>query len=649
MLHSPDDRSVWGACPMAVTTESRRFVRFGKFELDLRTAELQTNGTRIHLQEKPFQILVALLEQPGEMVTREELTRRLWPAGTFVDFDLSLNKAVNRLREVLQDSAEQPRYIETLPRKGYRFIGPLGVAAVAIPSGAHQAPSATHPETSSKRWPFSAKALTAAGVFALALFGFVLAKRVSPGQSSPPHHIGSLAVLPLENLSGDPSQEYIADGMTDQLITDLGKLPSLRVISRTSVMQYQNVHKPLPQIARELKVDAVVEGTASRSASQVRITAQLIEAATDRHLWAQSYEGDVRDVLGLQSQVARAIADEIRVNLTPQQQASLKTGKVVDPEAYEDYLKGRYFWNKRTEAGLDKSLEYFQRAIRKDPDYALAYAGLADSYTMLAAGEYAVLSPAEAVPKAKAAAEKALQLDNALAEAHSTLGYLKWSFDWDWQRAESEYQQAIALNPSYATAHHWYSIYLVEVGHFDEAVAEIRKAEALDPLSLIINADDGWILYNARRYDEAIQEVSRALELDPTFASAHWTLGLAYGGKGMSRKAIAEFQKAVKLSGGGTVSLAALGREYAAQGERQKALAILQRLNEQSKYRYVLPDGPAYIYTALGDHDRALELLAQAYSQHTDAMTLLKVEPRFDALRSDPRFMELLRRLSFPP
>jgi TolB-like protein/DNA-binding winged helix-turn-helix (wHTH) protein/Flp pilus assembly protein TadD len=634
---------------MAVPTESRRCVRFGRFELDLRTAELQTNGTRIHLQEKPFQILVALLEQPGEMVTREELTRRLWPAGTFVDFDLSLNKAVNRLREVLQDSAEQPRYIETLPRKGYRFIGPLGVAAVAIPSESHKAPSLTHPETSNKRWPFSANALAAAGVFALALFGFVLAKRVSSRQSSAPNHIGSLAVLPLQNVSGDPSQDYIADGMTDQLITDLGKLPSLRVISRTSVMQYKKVLQPLPQIARELKVDAVVVGTVSRSASQVRITAQLIEAATDRHLWAQSYEGDVRDLLGLQSQVARAIADEIRVNLTPQQQASLKTDKVVDPEAYEDYLKGRYFWNKRTEAGLDKSLDYFQRAIRKDPDYSLAYAGLADSYTMLAAGEYAVLSPAEAVPKAKAAAEKALQLDNALAEAHATLGYLIWSFDWDWQRAESEYQQAIALNPSYATAHHWYSIYLVEVGHFDEAVAEIRKAEALDPLSLIIHSDDGWILYNARRYDEAIEQLSKALEFDPTFASTHWTLGLAYGGKGMSQKAIGEFQKAVELSGSGTVYQAALGREYAVTGEREKALEILERLSDQSKHRYVLPDGPAYIYTALGDHDRALELLAQAYSQRTDVMTLLKVEPRLDALRSDPRFMELLRRVSFPP
>jgi len=630
---------------MTVPTESKRVVRFGEFELDLRTAELLLNGKRIHLQEKPFQILAALLEEPGHMVTREELIRRLWPAGTFVDFELSLNKAVNRLREVLQDSPEHPNFIETVPRKGYRFVCPVSVSDHTSRSG-EQPQHGTRNEGSRKTWTLPAGIALVVAIALMLAIGAVLLRRPARVGAQ---HIGSLAILPLENLSGDPAQDFLADGITDQLIADLGTLPSLRVISRTSVMQYRNVHKPLQQIARELNVDAVVEGSASKAGSQVRVTAQLIEASTDTHLWGRTYESDVRDVLKLQTEVARAIADEIRVNLTPKQEASLKAAHVVDPEAYEDYLKGRYFWNKRTEVDLEKSLEYFQQASEKDPGYALAYAGLADTYTILAAGQYAVLSPAEAVPRAKAAAQKALQLDNALPEAHAAVAFLKWSFDWDWQSAEGEYKQAIALNPNYANAHHWYGIYLVEVGRFADAVAEIRRAEALDPLSLIISSDEGWILYNARRYDEAIDHLRKTLELDPAFASAHWTLGLAYSGKGMSEKAIGEFQKAVDLSGGGTVYLAALGREYASAGERDKALQILRSLNDQARHRYVLPDGLAYIYTALGEHDRAMESLGRAYNEHTDAMTLLKVEPRFDPLRSDPQFMKLLARVSFPP
>jgi TolB-like protein/DNA-binding winged helix-turn-helix (wHTH) protein/Tfp pilus assembly protein PilF len=639
-------------------------IRFGTFELDAAAGELRKAGITLKLHPQPFQVLVLLTQHHGEIVTREQIRAQLWGQNTFVDFERGITVCITQVRNTLGDNSEKPRYVETLARRGYRFIAPVSLgAAHTAPFVAeriserptdHDLPTIVAPHgQADTRLQSLAAARTTKGKYSLAALGLVvvaaaaLAWQWHSRQNATP--IRSLAVLPLENLSGDPAQDYFADGMTEELITDLGQISSLRVISRTSVNHYKGTKKPLPEIARELGVDVLVEGTFTRLGNHVRITTNLVQAMPERHLWAESYDRELSDILKLQSEVTQAIANHIKAELTPSEQTRLAKRPTTSVEAQQFYLKGRYFWNKRTQEGLEKSLEYFQQAVEKDSNYALAYAGMADSYTILAAGEYAVLSPGEAVPKAKMAANKALQLDNALAEAHASLGFLKHSFDWDWRGAEDEYKQAIELNPSYATAHHWYAIYLVEMGRFTEATAEIKKSESLDPLSLIISSDFGWILYNERQYDSAIQQLRKTIELDPNFASGHWTLGLAYGGKGMSKEAVAELQKAVDLSGGLPVCVAALGRAFAQAGDREQALRIVNDLQDQAKHRYVLPDGLAYIYTALGDNDQAMARLERAYAERTDAMPLLKVDPRLDPLRSDPRFVALLRRVDFPP
>src|ERR1700722_11598272 len=408
-----------------------RRLRFSVFEIDLNAGELRKHGLKIRLQEQPFQVLATLIEHTGEVVTREALQKKLWSADTFVDFDHGLNKAINKIREALSDSAESPRFVETVARRGYRFLAEVKLADAAPVSSAEQAtelqtaaevparPALAGKPANPKRplSPFVWKTT----VVVLLLLTISLADWRLHSRGRPSYAIRSLAVLPLESLSGDASQDYFADGMTDELISDLGQISALRVISRTSVMVYKHVRKPLPQIARELNVDAVVEGTVLRSGDQVRITAQLIEASSDKHLWSQSYQGELRDTLALQNQVARAIADQIRINLNSQEQAALKNVRVVNPEAYESYLKGRYFWNKRTADGLKVALAYFNQAIDEDPKYAQAYSGLADTYALLGDWEYAVMTPREALPKAKAAATKALELDGTLSEAHNAL------------------------------------------------------------------------------------------------------------------------------------------------------------------------------------------------------------------------------------
>jgi TolB-like protein/Flp pilus assembly protein TadD len=458
--------------------------------------------------------------------------------------------------------------------------------------------------------------------------------------------IRSIAVLPLENLSGDASQSYFADGMTDELITDLAQISALRVISRTSVMVYKGARKPLPQIARELNVDAVVEGTVLRSGDQVRITAQLIEAATDKHLWSQSYEGELRDTLALQNRVASAIADQIRINLTPQEQAALKNVKVVNPDAYESYLKGRYFWNKRTADGLKVALAYFKQAIEEDPKYAQAYSGLADTYALLGDWQYAVMTPKEAFPKAKAAAIKALELDNTLGEAHNSLAFVLDGFDWDFDSAGKEFQRGIELSPGYATAHHWYAWHVSLLGRYDEAIAEMRKAQNLDPLSLIINADLAEVLVLAHSYEESIQQSRKTIEMDPNFALAHNQLAQAYLQKHMYDEAVAELQQAVKLSGNSPTCMANLARAYVASGKRNEAVKLLGDLKKRSNPGYSNASEIAMIYASLGDTDQAMNWLEKGYEERFNPGVLLR--PGFDPLRSDPRFQNLLRRIGLP-
>src|ERR1700757_3011210 len=540
--------------------EVRGRLRFGVFELDLRAGELRKHGLRIRLQEQPFLVLATLLEHPGEVVTREELQKKLWPADTFVDFDHGLNKTINKIREALGDSAESPRFVETVARRGYRFLAEAK-AADTVPvhrpeSTPQPQPGAEAPEHAglagklATNKPVPAPLAWKISVFVVLLVMVSLATWKLYSWKNPSPIIRSLAVLPLESLSSDPSQDYFADGMTDELISDLGQISALRVISRTSVMGYKRAHKPLPQIARELNVDAVVEGTVLRSGDQVRITAQLIEGSSDRHLWSQSYEGQLRDTLALQNQVARAIADEIRVNLNSQERAALKNVQVVNPEAYESYLKGRYFWNKRTADGLKVALAYFNQAIEEDPKYAQAYSGLADTYALLGDWQYAVMTPKEALPKAKAAAIKALELDSALGEAHNSLAFCLDGFDWDFPSADKEFRRAIELNPGYATAHHWYAWHLALVGRNNEAIAEMTKAENLDPLSLIINADLAELFLIAHFPDESTEQSRKTIEMDPEFAFAHNQLAQAYLEKHMFAEAIAELERAIQISGG---------------------------------------------------------------------------------------------------
>jgi tetratricopeptide (TPR) repeat protein len=431
--------------------------------------------------------------------------------------------------------------------------------------------------------------------------------------------------------------------MTDELITELGQIGELRVISRTSVMTYKGARKPLPQIAQELSVDAVVEGTVLRSGNRVRITAQLILASSDKHLWAQSYEGEFRDTLAVQNKVARAIAEQIRIKLNPQEQTELKKASTLNPEAYEAYLKGRYFWNKRTSEGLKTAVDYFSQAIEKDPNYAQAYTGLADSYALMGDWEYGVLAPAEAFPKAKIAAAKALALDNTLGEAHTSLAFVLDLFDWDWKSAEKEYRLAVELSPSYATAHQWYAWHLIVLGRNSEAVNEMRRAESLDPLSLIIGADMADILLVARLYDESIQQSRKTMEMDPRFGVAHYQLGQAFAQKHLYNEAIAELQKAIGFSGGNRAFRSSLAFAYAASGRKREAVEILDDLMNGPNSGFSNASEIALIYVGLNDKDLAMTWLERAFKERFNPSVLLR--PCFDTLRSDPRFQDLLRRI----
>ena len=465
------------------------------------------------------------------------------------------------------------------------------------------------------------------------------------GRTAPPH-IKSLAVLPLANLSGDPAQEYFADGMTDALIAHLGKISGLRVISRISVMRYKGTTKPPQEIGRELNVDALVTGSVLRSDQRVRITPQLIHAATDRVLWSENYERDLRNVLALQNDVAWAIAAEIRIKLTPQEQARFGVTRSVDPRAYDAYLRGRYLWYKGPPQGL-KSIEYFEQALAIDPNYAAAYAGVADYYIVLPFSS--ILSPNDASVKAKAATMKALAIDGALAEAHNSLAQIKQLHDWDWAGAESEYKRAIELNPNLVFAHISYAYCLGLIGRLDQAIAEIKRAQELDPLSLAINLALGDILQMERQYDQAVQQFRKTLDLDPSFWEAHLSLGIAYEEKGMFEEAIEEIQKTVEISGGIPQSVSSLAHAFAVSGKRNKALKILDDLKEQSRRRYISAYDVAIIYAGLGDRKQVADWLEKAYQERSIGLASIKVDPRFDPLRSDPRLQDLLRRIGLPP
>lgn len=629
-------------------------LRFGVFEVDLRSGELRKQGVRVRLGGQPFQVLAILLENPGEVVTREELQKQLWPADTFVDFDHGLNKAINKLRTALGDSAENPRFVETVAR-GYRFLAEVAEVenppvrpskAVAQPEAINASEISSIPIQSAEPQPSRTRISwrIPAAILSLAVVGLIALKWSQWNSPSP--IIRSLAVLPFESLSNDTSQDFFADGMTDQLITDLGQIGALRVISRTSAMGYKHSHESLPQIARDLNVDAVVEGTVLRSGDRVRITAQLIEAKADKHLWAQSYEGELRETLSLQNQVARAIADQVRLKLNSHEQAALEAARTVNPHAYVSYLKGRYFWNKRNADSLNAALAYFHQAIEEDPSYAQAYSGLADTYALLGDWQYAVMTPREALPKAKAAALKALELDKSLGEAHTSLAFCLRSYDWDFDAAEREFQIAIELNPSYATAHHWYAWQLAIRHRYGEAIAEMNTALSLDPLSLVINADLAELLEIAHQYDAAVRQSEKTIEMEPRFGLAHNHLAQAYIGQKLYAKAIDELKIAVDLSQGSPTCIANLARAYAASGNRAEALKLLQELKARTTETNSHGSEIAIIYASLGDNDQAMQWLEKAYSERFNPGVLLR--PGFDPLRADPRFQALVQRVGFP-
>ena len=619
-------------------------MRFGVFELDVRAGELRKRGFRVPLQGLPVQILTVLLENPGHVVTRDELRTRLWAADTFVDFDHSLHNAVARLREALGENATSPRFVETLPRRGYRFIGTLVTPVVSHVAGPE---IEQHGRFRGALWAAVLGLLAAITALVVLNVGHVRSKLF--GQPVSAARIDSIAVLPLKNLSDDREQDYFADGMTEALITDLGKVSALRVISRTSVMRYKDTKKTLPEIARELQVDALVEGTVVRAGDRLRITANLVQASPERHIWAESYERNLSDVIALQNDVARTIAQQIQVQLTPEEHVRLSASHPVDPEAYRLYIKGRYFWVKRNRESFSRAMDYFQQAIDRDPTYAAPYSGLADCYVLFGSSfDVGGNAPNEVQPKAKAAALKALELDNSLADAHNSIAYVKLTYDWDWKGAEAEFKQSLALNPGYAHGHHWYAHLLLSSGRKDEAFAESNRALELDPVSPIINLHLGWHYLYTKQYDRAIEQLAKTLELDPNYALAHWYLGLAYEQKKMYPEALHELGRARDLLPTNLAVQCDIGHVYAISGDKGNAEKVIAMLKEGSARRYVNQYELGLIYIGLGQDDKAFKSLEQAFREHSDMLVYLKVDPRLDSIRSDSRFANLMRRVGIP-
>ncbi|MBI3609704.1 MAG: winged helix-turn-helix domain-containing protein [Nitrospirae bacterium] len=624
-----------------VATRLKR-LSFGDFLFDTPGHQLLKRGKRVKLQEQPFQILELLLDHPGAVVTRQQLRDRLWRADTFVDFDRVLNTAIKKLRQALDDDADHPSYIETVPRIGYRFLCPVNISEPeAAPSSG---PTTGGRSPSGRRVVRVTVAAAAAVVIVLFLAGGYWVK--NRATSLRRNRIRSIAVLPLANLSGNPGEEYFADGVTEALTTELAKIGSLRVISHTSAMRYKDTRVPLPIIARELKVDAVLEGSVVRFGDRSRISVQLIDCQSDTHMWAQTYDRRLADILWVQSDVAQTIAREVRIQLTPQQKPQLGYAKSVNPDAYEIFLRGRYHWNRRTEQDLMQAVLLFQQAIGLDPTYAPAHAALADSYALL--GQYGGAPPSQVLPNAKEAASRALELDETLPDAHASLAIVSMLYDYDWTRAEREFQRAIELNPNYASARQWYSEYLVAVHRTDNAIQQMTRALEVDPNSLIVNTAAGRPFFYARQYDRAIEQFHRALEMDVNFFPAHALLGRALGQKGLHAEAIAEFRKANTISPGNSILLAELAFTLARSGQKVEAGRLLHQLSALSKQRYVPSYSIALIHVGLGQKDQAVAWLEKAYQERSTDIVHLATDPRFDELQSIRRFRELLGRIGLP-
>ena len=623
-------------------------IRFGDdVELDAQSYKLRRAGRVLKLERIPLEILLLLIEHRGQIITREQIVGRVWGKGVFLDTDNSINSAVRKIRQVLKDDAEQPRFIQTITGQGYRFIAPVAEVGPRLVATDIDAPRAVAPPTlpARRKRPRRIRLILAGALLLLLIAagaGWIRSQSRSP---QPVNGRLMLAVLPFQNLTGDSSQDYFSDGLTEEMITQLGNLDpkQLGVIARTSVMHYKNSSTPVEQIGRELEVQYLLEGGVRRDADHVRITAQLIQVKDQTHLWARKYDRELSSLLVVQAEIAKEIADEIQLTLGDHRPQANAMSSLSAPgyRAYDLYLKGQYFLSKRTIPGFQQAIEYFQQATTQDPNYARAYAGLADSYALL--NGYSGAPSIQYMPQARAAALRALQIDDTLPEAHTALALIVQNYDWDWQTAEKEYRRALELNPNYATAHQWYAEHLMWRGQFDDALRESERARRLDPLSLIIAADNGAILYNSRQYDRAIEKWRAVLEMDPDFSRAQ-LITAAYVEKGMFAEALADIERKGRPVGPlfYWALRAYLYSRWQREPQSQQALRELVRFSRQHQVDpYIL----AWAYAGTGKKDQAFTWLEKAYDQHSSALTALKVDPVYNLLRSDPRFQDLLQRV----
>lgn len=643
-------------------------VRFGLYTADFRAAELKKGHDTVPLQKLPFRVLALLVREPGRVVTREELRQELWPADTFVDFERGISTAVSKLREALGDSASNPRFIQTVGRRGYRFIAPVSLAVAAgtrehglsntgqdggvAQTAVAQQPSDTLPVTAppaelGRRVSSRRSRQVVYSLVLLLLVGAtgIIFRIWSGSRAAEQREIMSIAVLPLENLSGDPQQEYLSDGLTDAVTTVLAQIGGLRVISRTTSMHYKHTHKTAPEIARELGVDALVEGSVIRSGNQLRLYVELIQAKNDRHLWANSYDRELANVLILQGELAREIAGQIQLRLTPEQEERFSQKRQVDPETYILYLQGRFYWHQRSEESLTKAIAYFEQAVARDPNFAPAYAGLADSYLVLPFFAPAAFEPLYA--KAHDAASKALALDARLAEAHNSEAYVKIYRDWDFKGAEEEFQKALAINPNYATAHQWYAELLSLEGRHDEAIAQVTRALELDSQSAVVHHQAGQVFRTARQYSRVMPEYEKSLQLDPQFFANYFAMYRLYRETGDYEKAIDAGQRQASfMNQGYQKALARAARAYDTGGRQaflRKSLAVWATTGWGVSRYY-----EAWDYAALGDLDSSMRVLEQEYRRHNPMVLNARTDPELDVLRSDPRFQALLRKIGLP-
>lgn len=635
-------------------------VRFGEdFELDIRVGELHRSGRVLKLERIPMELLLLFLEQRGQLVTRDQIIERIWGKGVFLDTDNSINAAIRKIRQVLKDDPARPLFIQTITGKGYRFIAAvedIEAPLEAAPGVSHKIHAVEHlakEKNSGGSMRRKAKPrqrlvfCTIAALLVVAVGAYVQRTRSQARPQASSEKL-MLAVLPFENLTGDTAEEYFSDGMTEEMISQLGRLDPqhLGVIARTSVMHYKRSQENLGQIGHELGVQYVLEGSIRRDSDKVRITAQLIQMRDQTRLWSRQYDRELSSLLALQGEIAQEIADEIQLTLgrekpaTPVGQASRFPQTYA---AYDLYLKGQYFWNKRTVEGFREAINYFEQAIAKDPNYARAYAGLADSYALI--GGYSGSPQAEYIAKARAAALRALELDENLPEAHTALALIVQNYDWDWQTAEKEYRRAIELNPNYATAHHWYAEHLTWRGRFDEALRESERARQLDPLSLIIAADNGATLYFSRQYDRSIEQFRYVLDMEPNFPRAGLIME-DYVQKRMFAEAQA-FTEKQPWSDAAPWHWATLTYIYGRSGHKAQAQRALEKLLQLNRRQPVDAAALVWAYIGLGNNNQALTWLEKASSQHSNTLVTLKVEPTFDPLRNDPRFQELMRRVGF--